>query len=153
MSGLEGGLLYLEWVLVSNCLDGCVCVCEIKGVCVIKCLDLFFGPPTPSHRTCTHLYLCQHPADISVSLPTLPLHPSYEMFHTLEKDIQKHSSRPHPSSWASPGKNPKGQFPFISSQLLEFRLSGEVVRRPEVPLIIPHIPLKKTKTASQGSHQ
>ena len=28
MSGLEGGLLYLEWALVSNCLDGvCVCVC------------------------------------------------------------------------------------------------------------------------------
>ena len=29
MSGLEGGLLYLEWALVSKCLDG-VCVCVIK---------------------------------------------------------------------------------------------------------------------------
>ena len=31
MSGLEGGLLYLEWALVSNCLDDvcvCVCVCD-----------------------------------------------------------------------------------------------------------------------------
>ena len=34
MSGLEGGLLYLEWALVSNCLDGFVCVCVYVCVCV-----------------------------------------------------------------------------------------------------------------------
>ena len=30
-----------------------------------------------------YLYLCQHPADISVSLPILPLHPSHEIRFTL----------------------------------------------------------------------